>query len=560
VLNLFFIQRKPLNLNVQRLNTTYNMKKLFFTLQLSFTCFLLIAQPIPNDFILECRMEEAQLFKAISAVMPRHSEIELRLLSEDLGLFGCKVAVDQVETFKSFISGMQGCKILSNNQYLSNRQQPNDDFYSEQWALEFTKIPKIWDVTTGGITFDKREIVVAVLDDGIDVNHEDLMGNIFINSKEIPNDKADNDGNGYIDDYKGYNIDLGNGTAVAQNHGTGVSGIIGAIGNNQLGISGINWKIKILPIFGVNQLDEIIMAYSYVLKMKRLYLSSKGEKGAFVVVTNYSGGISKAWGDVEPYKQWCAMYDLLGAEGILSVGATDNEPVNVDVIGDMPSTCTSPYFISTTNLDKSGKKVFRAGFGTKYIAMAAPGEQIYTLAKNNGYVKEFSGTSAASPMVAGTIALLFSTPCEAFSDLITHDKAAAALAVRDAILMGSTKTTELKDQTRTGGYLNGEAALALMDTPCDGKLLLPSPKGELAILSLNKVGSELVVEYITPDESAYDLIISNTIGQVYYRTALNVPAFGDKVLNLDQNKLPSGIYIITIANKKGAASRLVFSR
>ena len=75
---------------------------------------------------------------------------------------------------------------------------------------------------------------------------------------------------------------------------------------------------------------------------------------------------------------------------------------------------------------------------------------------------------------------------------------------------------------------------------CDGKLLLPSPKGELAILSLNTVGSELVVEYITPDESDYDLILSNTIGQVYFRTALNVPAYGDKVLYLDQNKLPSG--------------------
>ena len=226
----------------------------------------------------------------------------------------------------------------------------------------------------------KKEIVVAVLDDGIDVNHEDLMGNIFINNKEIPNDKIDNDGNGYIDDYKGYNIDLGNGTAVAQNHGTGVSGIIGAIGNNQLGISGINWKIKILPIFGVNQLDEIIMAYSYVLKMKRLYLSSKGDKGAFVVVTNYSGGISKAWGDVEPYKQWCAMYDLLGAEGILSVGATDNEPINVDVIGDMPSTCTHLISFQPPIWTKTEKSI-QSGLWNQIYCYGCTGEEIYTLAK-----------------------------------------------------------------------------------------------------------------------------------------------------------------------------------
>ena len=496
----------------------------------------------------------------LSSNFDRSDTYQLRLLSEELGLYACEVAEDKVEDFKTLIRNNESCRFLSNNQYLSNRQKPNDVFYAQQWALEFAKIPKIWDITTGGITFDKKEIVVAVLDDGIDINHEDIADNIFTNTKEIPNDKIDNDGNGYIDDFKGYNIDTGNGTAIAQNHGTGVSGIIGALGNNQLGVSGINWKIKILPIYGVNKLDEIIMAYSYVLKMKKMYLSSKGEKGAFIVVTNYSGGISKAWGNEEPYKQWCAMYDLLGAEGVLSVGATDNEPVNVDVIGDMPSTCTSPYFVSTTNIDPTGKKVFRAGFGIKYISMAAPGEQIYTLAKNNTYVKEFSGTSAASPMVAGTIALLFSTPCEAFGELINQDKAAAALAVKDALLNGLTKTTELKDQTKYGGYLNGEAALALMDDPCDGKLLLPSPKGELSILSLTSVSGVLQIEYLTPDEGAYDLIISNTIGQIYYRSSLNVPAYGNKILSIDQSHWPLGIYIVTIANKAGAASRLVFSR
>ena len=536
------------------------MKKSIFTSLVFMMYFCLGAQSISNDFIFESSMGEQKLKTYLSSNFDRTELYQLRLLSEELGIFACQVPEDKVEDFKALIHKNESCRLLSNNQFLSNRQKPNDVFYTQQWALEFAKIPKIWDITTGGITFDKKEIVVAVLDDGIDINHEDIADNIFTNTKEIPNDKIDNDGNGYIDDFKGYNIDTGNGTAIAQNHGTGVSGIIGALGNNQLGVSGINWKIKILPIYGVNKLDEIIMAYSYVLKMKKMYLSSKGEKGAFIVVTNYSGGISKAWGNEEPYKQWCAMYDLLGAEGVLSVGATDNEPVNVDVIGDMPSTCTSPYFISTTNIDPSGKKVFRAGFGTKYISMAAPGEDIYTLAKNNTYVKEFSGTSAASPMVAGTIALLFSTPCEAFAELINQDKAAAALAVKDALLNGLTQTSELKDQTRYGGYLNGEAALALMDDPCDGKLLLPSPKGELSILNLKSVSGVLQIEYLTPDEGAYDLIISNTIGQIYYRSSLNVPAYGNKILSIDQSHWPLGIYIVTIANKDGAASRLVFSR
>ena len=126
--------------------------------------------------------------------------------------------------------------------------------------------------------------------------------------------------------------------------------------------------------------------------------------------------------------------------------------------------------------------------------------------------------------------------------------------------MGSTKTNELKDQTRSGGYLNGEAALALMDTPCDGKYCFLLQKGELAILSLNTVGSELVVEYITPDESDYDLILFQYHWPGLFSNCFECTGYGDKVLYLDQNKIAIGVYIITIANDNGAASRLVFSR
>lgn len=486
-------------------------------------------------------------------------EASVRLLSEDLSMYCITASLQEESKVRSLLKDNKHFTYLGNNQFLKNRQAPNDVLFAEQWALAFAKIPEVWNVTTGGLAFDGEELVIAVLDDGIDIEHEDIRDNIFINSKEIPGDKIDNDGNGYVDDHKGFNVDQNNGTPVSLNHGSGVSGIMGARGNNQIGVSGINWRIKILPIYGVNKLDEIITAYSYVLKMKRLYLSTQGNKGALVVVTNYSGGISKAWGNEEPYKQWCVMYDLLGAEGVLSVGATDNEAVNVDVIGDMPSTCSSDYFISTTNIDQTGKKVFRAGFGSKFIAMAAPGENLTTISKNDGYVKAFSGTSASSPMVAGTIALLFSIPCEAFSVLMKNDKSGAALAVRNAILNGVTKTNELKDQTKYGGYLNAEGALALMDEPCDGKLLLPSPKGEIAITSITSENGKLFINYLTPDETDYDFIISNTLGQVYYRQKLNVPIYGDKKLVIYSDLWPRGIYIVSIIGKTGAASRMLFS-
>lgn len=518
------------------------------------------AQIIENEFLIRSSLSESALSARLYQVAGSRSEIQTTQLSPEFQMYKVVTSVSEAKYTENILKNLPEIEFLAKNQFLEKRQSPNDVLFTEQWALSFAKIPKIWDVTTGGITFDGKEIVIAVLDDGLDINHPDITDNIFVNKKEIPNDNKDNDGNGYIDDHMGYNVDLNNGTPIVQNHGSGVSGIIGAKGNNSQGISGINWDVKILPVYGVNKLDEIITAYSYVLKMKRLYLSTKGDKGAFVLVTNYSGGIARAWGNEEPYKQWCAMYDLMGAEGILSVGATDNEPVNVDLIGDMPSTCTSDFFISTTNIDESGKKVFRAGFGTKYIAMAAPGENLVTLSKNGGYVKEFSGTSASSPMVAGTLALLFSTPCEAFGNLINNDRAAAALAVRDAVLQGLTKTNDLKDQTKYGGYLNGEAALALMDEPCEGKLLLPSPKGETEIKTVTSINGELIIEYLTPDETDYELIISNTLGQVIYRSELAVPSYGNKILNISQNLWPYGIYIVTIAGEKGASSRLFFSK
>ncbi len=538
----------------------FNMIRYIVLLSWLFYAAFANAQFIENEFLIRSSLKPTDLNSRLSQMVDSRSQIVSTELSPDLQMYKIECSFSSAKEVEKSLKTMPEIEFLSRNQFLNIRQSPNDVLFTEQWALSFSKITKIWDVTTGGRTFDGKEIVIAVLDDGLDINHSDIKDNIFINKKEIPNDGKDNDGNGYIDDHMGYNVDLNNGTPIATNHGTGVSGIMGAIGNNNLGISGINWDVKILPIYGVNKLDEIIIAYSYVLKMKRLYLSTKGDKGAFVLVTNYSGGIAKAWGNEEPYKQWCAMYDLLGSEGILSVGATDNEPVNVDILGDMPSTCSSDYFISTTNIDESGKKVFRAGFGTKYIAMAAPGENLVTLTKNDGFVKEFSGTSASSPMVAGTLALLFSTPCESFSNLINNDKAAAALAVRNAVLQSLTKTNDLKDQTKYGGYLNGEGALALMDDPCDGKLLLPSPKGEVEIKTVNSINGELILEYLTPDETDYQLLISNTMGQILYRSDLKVPSYGNKILNISQNLWPYGIYIVTIAGESGADSQLFFSK
>ncbi|MBP8754784.1 MAG: S8 family serine peptidase, partial [Chitinophagales bacterium] len=179
-----------------------------------------------------------------------------------------------------------------------------------------------WDITTGGLTALGDSIVIAVIDDGFDINHLDL--NFWKNYNEIPSNGIDDDGNGYIDDFNGWNVLTETDVLDEYLHGTHVSGIAGAKGNNGFGVTGVNWDVKImavsigLAVYESNALE----AYAYVFDQRKLYDETNGEKGAFVVVTNSSFGIDYQL--PEDYPIWCAMYDSLGRLGILNAAATIN--------------------------------------------------------------------------------------------------------------------------------------------------------------------------------------------------------------------------------------------
>ncbi|MDR2125521.1 MAG: S8 family serine peptidase, partial [Prevotellaceae bacterium] len=141
---------------------------------------------------------------------------------------------------------------------------PNDPYYSQQWAPAKIRLPDVWaEFATGGTTSTGDNIVVAVIDGGFDINHEDL--NFWKNIYDIPNNSIDDDNNGYVDDYHGWNAYNHTGSIVVNNHGTHVAGIVGAISNNNKGVSGVNWNVKILPVCGSSG-DEatVVEAYSYV--------------------------------------------------------------------------------------------------------------------------------------------------------------------------------------------------------------------------------------------------------------------------------------------------------
>lgn len=145
------------------------------------------------------------------------------------------------------IRQLNSVKTAQLNYIAQYRQDPNDENYNKQWYLRRIQASDAWNTTTGGITINGDTIVVFVIDEGFDILHEDLEENIWINKAETPNNAIDDDLNGYVDDVKGWNLSDTSGLHIPTEHGTRVAGIIGGVGNNNIGISGINWNVKLIP-------------------------------------------------------------------------------------------------------------------------------------------------------------------------------------------------------------------------------------------------------------------------------------------------------------------------
>lgn len=448
---------------------------------------------------------------------------------------------------------MDGVVAIELDADLLPRSTPNDLFYRDQYGLSMINMPEVWSTITDAVDYGGREIVVAVLDDGFQVDHPDLINRIYINEGEIPNNGIDDDQNGLVDDYKGWNIDTNNDNHMKNVHGTSVAGIIGAEGDNGEGMAGVSWNVKILPISGIDRKSEIIEAYGKLRNIRKLYNDSLGRYGAYIVANNYSGGIPGAFANAN--ETWCSQYDNMGEVGILSIGATVNSDSDIDQDGDMPSTCTSPYLIVTTNIDANAVKVRSAGYSLNNVDLGAPGRDIITTTVAGSY-HNFSGTSASAPHVAGVASLLFATPCPAFYQLTIDDPAQAALQVREAILSSTSSTSSLLDITTTGGRLNAAGAFSVMQTGCGGSV---GPIGiQLGVTQLST--NTLEIRYETPDQSEYQLLLTDITGRTLLRQDLDIPFYEAKRQTISFDPMPAGVYIITIVGKDEVASVRYFHR
>jgi len=343
-------------------------------------------------------------------------------------------AKSHIDTVLKSLKNNPNVIIAQPNHYVQQRTTiPNDPNYNNQWALAKIKAINAWDISTGGTTVTNEQIVIAIIDGGFDINHDDI--NYWKNNNEIPNNGIDDDNNGYIDDFDGWNAYNSNGSFSSSDHGTHVTGIAGAIGNNNKGVSGINWNVQTMPIMGSSGTEDVVIeALGYAYDMRALYNQTNGAQGAFVVVTNGSFGVDKA--DPDDYPLWCSIYDDLGQEGILSVAATANGSWDADDKGDMPCGCSSNYLIAVTNSDQNDNINSGAAWGKNTIDLIAPGTDIYSTLPSNSY-GNMTGTSMASPQVAGAVALLYSAACEEMIINYHDNPSQVALTIKQFLLNNS---------------------------------------------------------------------------------------------------------------------------
>ena len=326
---------------------------------------------------------------------------------------------------------------------------PDDPLFSQQWGTTKINAPQAWDITTGN-----DNVIVAVLDSGIDLNHPDLVNNIWNNTAESCTDGIDHDRDGYVNDCRGWNFVSDNNTPQDDNgHGTHVSGIIGAVGNNGIGVAGVMWNVKLMPLKfldadGNGSTSDEISAIEFAIT-----------HGAKVMNASFAGpDFSNSEYDAVSHAN---------NAGILLMAAAGNESANDDTTPSYPASFSNPTdpnlvknnlgalfnVISVAATGQNDNLASFSNFGVNSVQVAAPGLSVLSTIPTSAYGLE-SGTSQATPFVSGLAGLLYS-----------QNPNLSYLQVRSVIFSSVDILPSLNNKILTSGRINALSALTFPIAP-----------------------------------------------------------------------------------------------
>jgi len=347
---------------------------------------------------------------------------------------------------------------------------PNDTRFNELWGMHNTgqtggvddadiDAPEAWDISIGD-----RDVVVGVIDTGVDHSHPDLIANAWTNTGEIAGDGIDNDNNGYIDDMHGINAITDVGDPMDDNgHGSHVAGTIGATGNNSEGVVGVNQEVsivgcKFLDASGSGATSDALKCMDYMVALKN--------NGVNLRVLNNSwggGGFSQAMSDA---------IDASEQADILFVAAAGNSALDNDTNPHFPSSYEQASVLSIASTTHSDSMSSFSQWGLTSVDMGAPGSAILSTVPGGGY-DSFSGTSMATPHVAGAAALVLSVN----PDL-------NVVELKELLMNSGDDNSALSGKTVSGKRLNAHQALLDAD-PTPGFKMSVSPVSQTIVAGNN---------------------------------------------------------------------------